>query len=254
MHSSPPQSPNSYRLTSISFPNFYKRFFLGEMVRQKIQIKKIDNLTTRQVTFSKRRRGLFKKAHELSTLCDAEIALIVFSATGKLFDYSSSSMMQVIQRHSLQPAEKSNRFGQQPLCIQMGAADNHAAISKELVDMSLELKQLRGEELQGLGLSELMRLEKLVESGLSRVEKTKNDRLMNELSDLKTRELELIKEQALLKQQADMKSGSTRNGIVEQAGNSPESMITTCHGLDHCSEEDNSDTSLKLGLPFFRSD
>ncbi|KAL8541836.1 hypothetical protein ACS0TY_002910 [Phlomoides rotata] len=157
------------------------------MVRQKIQIKKIDNLTTRQVTFSKRRRGLFKKAHELSTLCDAEIALIVFSATGKLFDYSSSSMMQVIQRHNLQPAEKSNRFGQQPLCIQMGAADNHAAISKELVDMSLELKQLRGEELQGLGLSELMRLEKLVESGLSRVEKTKNDRLMNELSDLKTR-------------------------------------------------------------------
>ncbi|KAL0357024.1 UNVERIFIED_CONTAM: MADS-box protein JOINTLESS [Sesamum calycinum] len=60
------------------------------MVRQKIQIKKIDNLTARQVTFSKRRRGLFKKAQELSTLCDAEIALIVFSATGKLFDYSSS--------------------------------------------------------------------------------------------------------------------------------------------------------------------
>lgn len=62
----------------------------SEMVRQKIQIKKIDNLTTRQVTFSKRRRGLFKKAQELSTLCDAEIALIVFSATGKLFEYSSS--------------------------------------------------------------------------------------------------------------------------------------------------------------------
>ncbi|GFP86803.1 mads-box protein jointless [Phtheirospermum japonicum] len=61
------------------------------MVRQKIQIKKIDNLTARQVTFSKRRRGLFKKAHELSTLCDADVALIVFSATGKLFDYSSPS-------------------------------------------------------------------------------------------------------------------------------------------------------------------
>ncbi|RVW97554.1 MADS-box protein SVP [Vitis vinifera] len=39
----------------------------------------------------KRRRGLFKKAQELSTLCDAEIALIVFSAAGKLFEYSSSS-------------------------------------------------------------------------------------------------------------------------------------------------------------------
>ncbi|RVW98944.1 MADS-box protein JOINTLESS [Vitis vinifera] len=61
------------------------------MARQKIQIKKIDNTAARQVTFSKRRRGLFKKAQELSTLCDAEIALIVFSAAGKLFEYSSSS-------------------------------------------------------------------------------------------------------------------------------------------------------------------
>lgn len=64
--------------------------FLRKMTRQKIEIKKIDNPTARQVTFSKRRRGLFKKAQELSTLCDAEVALIVFSTTGKLFEYSSS--------------------------------------------------------------------------------------------------------------------------------------------------------------------
>ena len=64
-----------------------------QMARQKIQIKKIDNTAARQVTFSKRRRGLFKKAQELSTLCDAEIALIVFSAAGKLFEYSSSRLV-----------------------------------------------------------------------------------------------------------------------------------------------------------------
>ncbi|MFS7972053.1 putative transcription factor MADS-type1 family [Helianthus anomalus] len=61
------------------------------MVRQKTQIRKIENLAARQVTFSKRRRGLFKKAQELSTLCDVDVALIVFSATGKLFHSSSSS-------------------------------------------------------------------------------------------------------------------------------------------------------------------
>jgi len=61
-----------------------------KMVRQRIEIRKIENLTRRQVTFSKRRRGLFKKANELSTLCDADIALIVFSSTGKLSHYSSS--------------------------------------------------------------------------------------------------------------------------------------------------------------------
>ena len=63
------------------------------MVRQRIEIKKIANVTARQVTFSKRRRGLFKKAQELTTLCDAEIALIVFSATGKLYEYSSSRLL-----------------------------------------------------------------------------------------------------------------------------------------------------------------
>ncbi|MFS7999722.1 putative transcription factor MADS-type1 family [Helianthus anomalus] len=61
-----------------------------KMVRQKTQIRKIENLAARQVTFSKRRRGLFKKAQELSTLCDIDLALIVFSATGKLFHYSPS--------------------------------------------------------------------------------------------------------------------------------------------------------------------
>lgn len=63
------------------------------MAREKIQIKKIDNATARQVTFSKRRRGLFKKAEELSVLCDADVALIVFSSTGKLFEYASSRFL-----------------------------------------------------------------------------------------------------------------------------------------------------------------
>ncbi|KDO60571.1 hypothetical protein CISIN_1g034384mg [Citrus sinensis] len=69
------------------------------MAREKIQIKKIDNATARQVTFSKRRRGIFKKAEELSVLCDADVALIIFSATGKLFEYSSSSMKEILEKH-----------------------------------------------------------------------------------------------------------------------------------------------------------
>lgn len=60
------------------------------MGRGKIVIKRIDNTTNRQVTFSKRRNGLLKKARELSILCDAEIALIIFSNTGKLYDFASS--------------------------------------------------------------------------------------------------------------------------------------------------------------------
>uniref|UniRef100_J3LJF0 MADS-box domain-containing protein n=1 Tax=Oryza brachyantha TaxID=4533 RepID=J3LJF0_ORYBR len=61
------------------------------MVRGKTQMKRIENPTSRQVTFSKRRNGLLKKAFELSVLCDAEVALIVFSPRGKLYEFASAS-------------------------------------------------------------------------------------------------------------------------------------------------------------------
>ena len=63
---------------------------LQEMVRGKTQMKRIENAASRQVTFSKRRNGLLKKAFELSVLCDAEVALIIFSPRGKLYEFSSS--------------------------------------------------------------------------------------------------------------------------------------------------------------------
>ena len=64
------------------------------MGRGKIEIKKIENVNSRQVTFSKRRNGLLKKARELAVLCDAEVAVIVFSSTGKLHEFSSTRLME----------------------------------------------------------------------------------------------------------------------------------------------------------------
>jgi hypothetical protein len=61
----------------------------SKMGRVKLEIKKIENPTNRQVTYSKRRNGLIKKAYELSVLCDIDLALIVFSPSGKLTQYSN---------------------------------------------------------------------------------------------------------------------------------------------------------------------
>ena len=61
-----------------------------KMGRGKIEIKRIENTTSRQVTFCKRRNGLLKKAYELSVLCDAEVALIVFSNRGRLYEYANN--------------------------------------------------------------------------------------------------------------------------------------------------------------------
>lgn len=65
------------------------------MARGKIQIKRIENTTNRQVTYSKRRNGLFKKANELTVLCDAKVSIIMFSSTGKLHEYISPSASYV---------------------------------------------------------------------------------------------------------------------------------------------------------------
>ncbi|KAF3332456.1 MADS-box transcription factor 23 [Carex littledalei] len=70
------------------------------MGRGKISIKRIDNTSSRQVTFSKRRKGLLKKAKELAILCDAEVGLVVFSSTGRLYEFASSSMKSTIARYN----------------------------------------------------------------------------------------------------------------------------------------------------------
>jgi MADS-box transcription factor len=62
-----------------------------EMGRGRVELKRIENKINRQVTFAKRRNGLLKKAYELSVLCDAEVALIVFSNRGKLYEFCSTS-------------------------------------------------------------------------------------------------------------------------------------------------------------------
>lgn len=64
-----------------------------------MELKRIENKINRQVTFSKRRNGLLKKAYELSVLCDAEIALIIFSNRGKLYEFSSSGMTKTLERY-----------------------------------------------------------------------------------------------------------------------------------------------------------
>lgn len=59
------------------------------MGRGRVEMRRIENRVSRQVTFSKRRRGLLKKAHELAILCDVAVGVIIFSENGKLFEYSN---------------------------------------------------------------------------------------------------------------------------------------------------------------------
>ncbi|XP_028905780.1 myocyte-specific enhancer factor 2B isoform X1 [Ornithorhynchus anatinus] len=70
------------------------------MGRKKIQISRILDQRNRQVTFTKRKFGLMKKAYELSVLCDCEIALIIFNSANRLFQYASTDMDKVLLKYT----------------------------------------------------------------------------------------------------------------------------------------------------------
>ncbi|XP_054777960.1 MADS-box protein JOINTLESS-like [Prosopis cineraria] len=167
------------------------------MTRRKIQIKKIDSVTARQVAFSKRRKGLFKKANELSSLCDAEIALLVFSSTGKLFDYANSSIQQVIERYDQHSAIQIQ--GKSPVDVQLKGDENelHKAV---VAEKTRELRQLNEEELQGCTLEEFQTLEERLERDLSRVSKTKDERILKQINAPKRKGIQLKEENQRTKQ------------------------------------------------------
>nr|XP_023911971.1 MADS-box transcription factor 31-like isoform X2 [Quercus suber] len=73
----------------------------------KVDMKKIENPTKCQVAFSKRRSSLFRKTHEISVLCDVDLALIAFSPSGRLNQFCSQKRIEdVMQRYIDLPPDK----------------------------------------------------------------------------------------------------------------------------------------------------
>ncbi|CAO3616250.1 unnamed protein product [Mucor fragilis] len=70
------------------------------MGRKKIKIQPIQDERNKQVTFLKRKHGLMKKAYELSVLCNCEIALLIFNTSGKLIQYASSDIDQIMMKYT----------------------------------------------------------------------------------------------------------------------------------------------------------
>ncbi|CAL1377513.1 unnamed protein product [Linum trigynum] len=239
------------------------------MAREKIQIKKIDNATARQVTFSKRRRGLFKKAQELSVLCDADVALIIFSSTGKLFHYSSSSMKEILERHNLH-SKNLEKLEQPSLELQLVENSNFTRLSKEVAEKTRQLRQMRGEDLNGLNIEELQHLEKSLESGLTRVMEKKGDKITNDINELQRKGMQLMEENARLRHQVEEMTNGGRpaaeaammeaeaavvtadsENVVYEDGQSSESVTNVCNSNGAPPHDyESSDTSLKLGLPY----
>ncbi|KAK8455051.1 hypothetical protein SEVIR_4G075400v4 [Setaria viridis] len=103
------------------------------------EIRRIENAAARQVTFSKRRRGLFKKAEELAVLCDADVALIVFSATGKLSQFASSSMNDIIDKYSTHSKNLGKSNQQPPIDLNVEQS-KYSGLNEQLAEASRGLR------------------------------------------------------------------------------------------------------------------
>ncbi|GAA0173543.1 hypothetical protein LIER_27135 [Lithospermum erythrorhizon] len=133
------------------------------MGRGKIEIKRIENSSNRQVTYSKRRNGIMKKAKEITVLCDAKVSLIIFGSSGKMYEFISpgTTMIEVLDMYQKGTGKKLWDAKHENLSNEI------ERIKKENDGMQIELRHLKGEDIQSLTHKELMMLEDGLDKGLA---------------------------------------------------------------------------------------
>ncbi|KAK4774466.1 hypothetical protein SAY86_009401 [Trapa natans] len=135
------------------------------MGRGKIEIKRIENSSNRQVTYSKRRNGIIKKAKEISVLCDAKVSLIIYTSSGKMHSYCSHSttLADILEQYHRLSGKRLWDAKHENLSNEVDR------FKKENDSLQNKLRQLKGEDITSLTHRELIALEDALEHGLSYV-------------------------------------------------------------------------------------
>ncbi|CAI0561038.1 unnamed protein product [Linum tenue] len=144
------------------------------MGRGRVELKRIENKINRQVTFAKRRNGLLKKAYELSVLCDAEVALIIFSNRGKLYEFcSSSSMLKTLERYQKcnYGAPESTVSAREAL--EISSQQEYLKLKARYEALQRSQRNLLGEDLGPLSTKELESLERQLDMSLKQIRSTR---------------------------------------------------------------------------------
>ncbi|VVB03481.1 unnamed protein product [Arabis nemorensis] len=210
------------------------------MVRGKTQMKRIENATSRQVTFSKRRNGLLKKAFELSVLCDAEVSLIIFSPKGKLYEFASSNMQDTIDRYL---RHTKDRISSKPVSEENMQHLKHEAANmmKKIEQLEASKRKLLGEGISSCSIEELQQIEQQLEKSVKCIRARKTQVFKEQIEQLKQKEKALAAENEKLSE----KWGS--NEVVVWSNKNEESVRGG--GDEESSPSSEVETQLFIGLP-----
>nr|AEX58638.1 AGL6-like protein [Epimedium sagittatum] len=159
------------------------------MGRGRVELKRIENKINRQVTFSKRRNGLLKKAYELSVLCDAEVGLIIFSSRGKLYEFASAGMNRTLERYQrcCYTPQESNLADRET----QSWYQEVSKLKAKYESLQRSQRHLLGEDLGPLSVKELQNLEKQLEGALTQARQRKTQMMIEQMEELRRKERHL---------------------------------------------------------------
>ncbi|KAH1043082.1 hypothetical protein AAZX31_09G134900 [Glycine max] len=177
------------------------------MGRGRVVLERIENKINRQVTFSKRRSGLLKKAFELSVLCDAEVGLIIFSSRGKLFQYSSTDITKIIERYRQCRYSKSHT-GDSLEHDSQSAYHEFLKLRAKYESLERTQRHFQGEDLEPLSFKDLQSLEKQLDITLALTRQHQTKKLMARADELreKVHKLEDLNKQLESKEKDEFSS------------------------------------------------
>ncbi|KAL6562849.1 hypothetical protein OROHE_005436 [Orobanche hederae] len=212
------------------------------MGRGKIEIKKIENTSARHVSFSKRRQGLFKKARELAILCDADVAVIIFSSSGRVMKKILSRFNECVETGQGRAVEhEPEKHGPNEVDV----------LNQEIENLKSKQGQLLGKDLINMDLKELDALDKQLHEGLICVKTRKEQILTQEIEQSRMRKQQMTLENQILQRQVEeiQRLFPPINYLA------PFSIDYTPKTTSNVKEADyrNSDTVLLLGAPIFEN-
>ncbi|KAL6495732.1 hypothetical protein OROGR_030295 [Orobanche gracilis] len=219
------------------------------MGRGKIEIKKIENTSARHVSFSKRRQGLFKKARELAILCDADVAVIIFSSSGRAYAYSNSDMKKILSRfNDCVETGQGRAVEHEP---EKQGPNEVDVLNQEIENLKSKQGQLLDKDLINMDLKELDALDKQLHEGLICVKTRKEQILTQEIEQSRMRKQQMTQENQILQRQVEeiQRLFPPINYLAPFSTNYTRKTTSSVKEVDYR----NSDTVLLLGASIFEN-